>query len=72
VRQVVAALFPFSRRPDPATNASAKKRAGLVEALHGRIRNHHRGLLKVHLDLVTALQHGLAESAIDTQPGADV
>jgi len=39
----------------------AREALAAIEALHGRIRNHHRGLLKVHLDLVTALQHGLAE-----------
>jgi transposase len=49
------------RLADLAQGSVRKKRSELVEALHGRIRNHHRGLLKVHLDLVSALQHGLAE-----------
>ena len=31
-------------------------RSELVEALHGRIRANHRGLLKVHLELVAALE----------------
>jgi transposase len=30
-------------------------------ALHGRIRPHHRGLLKVHLELVSALEQALAD-----------
>ena len=46
---------------DLAQGNARKRRAELVEALHGRIRNHHRGLLKVHLELVTALQHAVAE-----------
>jgi transposase len=46
---------------DLAQGTARKKRAELVEALHGRIRNHHRGLLRVHLDLVTALHHAVAE-----------
>jgi transposase len=46
---------------DLALGNARKKRAELVEALHGRIRDHHRGLLKVHLDLVSALHHALAE-----------
>lgn len=46
---------------DLAQGHARKKRAELVEALHGRIRDHHRGLLKVHLDLVAALNHALAE-----------
>lgn len=46
---------------DLAQGQARKKRAELVEALHGRIRDHHRGLLKVHLDLVAALNHALAE-----------
>jgi transposase len=46
---------------DLAQGNARKKRAELLEALHGRIRDHHRALLRVHLDLVSALQHGLAE-----------
>jgi transposase len=46
---------------DLAVGQARKKRAQLVEALHGRVRDHHRKLLKVHLDLVTALNHALAE-----------
>jgi transposase len=46
---------------DLAQGNARKKRAELVEALHGRIRTHHRGLLKVHLELITALQHAVAE-----------
>lgn len=44
-----------------ARGTARKKRAELVEALHGRIRDHHRRLLKVHLELVAALELALAE-----------
>jgi transposase len=64
-RAILQALVEGESDPeklaDLAQGNARKKRAELVEALHGRIRDHHRGLLKVHLDLVTALQHGLAE-----------
>jgi transposase len=46
---------------DLAEGTARKKRAELVEALHGRIREHHRGLLKVHLELVAALEQALAD-----------
>lgn len=44
-----------------ARGTARKKRAELVDALHGRIRDHHRRLLKVHLELVAALEFALAE-----------
>jgi len=52
-----------TRRNSPTSprERRAKKRAELVEALHGRIRPHHRGLLKVHLELVGALEQALAD-----------
>lgn len=46
---------------DLARGTARKKRAELVEALHGRIRDHHRRLLKVHLELVVALEQALTE-----------
>jgi transposase len=46
---------------DLAQGTARKKRAELVEALHGRIRDHHRGLLQVHLSLVAALEQALAQ-----------
>ncbi|MGH8491178.1 MAG: transposase [Gammaproteobacteria bacterium] len=46
---------------DLARGTARKKRSELVEALHGRIRDHHRGLLKVHLELVAALEQALAD-----------
>lgn len=46
---------------DLAVGQARKKRKELIEALHGRVRDHHRRLLKVHLELVTALNHAVAE-----------
>lgn len=55
---------------DLARGTARKKRAELVEALHGRIRDHHRRLLKVHLELVVALEQALTE--IDAAVGKNL
>ncbi|HET8699420.1 MAG TPA: IS110 family transposase [Gammaproteobacteria bacterium] len=55
---------------DLARGTARKKRAELVEALHGRIRDHHRQLLKVHLELVVALEQALTE--IDAAVGKNL
>jgi len=64
-RAILQALIAGERDPerlaDLAQGTARKKRAELAEALHGRIRPHHRGLLKVHLELVSALEQALAE-----------
>jgi len=70
-RAILRALIDGETDPeklaDLAQGTARKKRTELVEALHGRIRDHHRGLLKVHLGLVTALEQALAN--IDTTVG---
>jgi transposase len=64
-RAILQALIDGQTDPeklaDLAQGTARKKRAELVQALHGRIRPHHRGLLKVHLELVAALEQALAE-----------
>lgn len=64
-RAILEALIGGETDPqklaDLARGTARKKRAELVEALHGRIRDHHRRLLKVHLELVAALEQALAE-----------
>jgi transposase len=50
-----------------AVGNARKKHAQLVEALHGRVRDHHRRLLQVHLDLVDSLQDAITE--MDTAMG---
>jgi len=63
-RAILRALIAGETNPeklaDLAQGTARKKRAALLEALHGRVRDHHRGLLKVHLELVTALEQALA------------
>jgi transposase len=64
-RAILQALIDGKTDPeelaDLARGTARKKRSELVEALHGRIRDHHRRLLKVHLELVAALEQALAE-----------
>ena len=64
-RAILQALIAGETNPDKladlAEGTARKKRAELVEALHGRVREHHRGLLKVHLELVAALEQALAD-----------
>jgi transposase len=71
-----------------AVGNARKKHVQLVEALHGRVRDHHRRLLQVHLDLVDSLQEAITEMDIamgkslasiqeaakllDTIPGVDL
>lgn len=49
------------RLADCAQGTARKKRPALVEALRGRITPHHRALLKLHLQLIDALQAALRE-----------
>ncbi len=44
-----------------AQGNARKKHAELREALRGRITEHHRTMLKLHLDIIAALEHTLAE-----------
>ncbi|QQX89932.1 IS110 family transposase (plasmid) [Cupriavidus necator] len=44
-----------------AQGNARKKSAELREALRGRITEHHRTMLKLHLDIIGALEHTLAE-----------
>lgn len=64
-RKILEAIIRGQSDPeklaDLAEGSARKKRTELVEALHGRIRQHHRDLLKVHLELVTALEKAVAE-----------
>jgi transposase len=64
---LIAGQSDPERLADLAQGTARKKRAELIEALHGRIRPHHRGLLKVHLKLVATLEQAIAD--IDTTVG---
>jgi transposase len=52
---------------DLALGTARRKHDPLVEALRGRVTAHHRGLIKLHLNLISALQSALKE--IDTVVG---
>ncbi|HLK36299.1 MAG TPA: IS110 family transposase [Polyangiaceae bacterium] len=49
------------RLADLAQGTARKKRPQLVEALRGRITPHHRAMLKLHLQVIDALQAALRE-----------
>lgn len=49
------------RLADLARGTARHKRRELIESLHGRVTPHHRALLKLHLDLIGALQSALKE-----------
>lgn len=64
-RAILEALIRGESDPeclaDLAQGSARKKRAALIEALHGRITAHHRQLLKLHLGLIAALERALAD-----------
>jgi transposase len=68
-REILNALIAGESDPerlaDLAQGTARKKRTALIEALHGRITAHHRRLLKLHLDLIGALEQALAEVDAD-------
>ena len=70
-RAILHALLDGETDPDKladlAQGTARKKRAELVEALHGRIRPHHQALLRIHLNLVDALRQALAD--VDARVG---
>jgi transposase len=58
---LIAGQTDPERLADCAQGTARKKRPLLVEALRGRVTPHHRGLLKLHLQLIDALQAALRE-----------
>lgn len=64
-RAILQAIIQGESNPhklaELAQGNARKKRTELIEALHGRIRAHHRGLLKLHLQLVSALEKAIEE-----------
>lgn len=64
-RAFLAALIAGETDPeklaDLARGRLRASRAQIVEALRGRVREHHRFMLKLHLDQVGALQRAIAE-----------
>lgn len=64
-RSILAALVAGEADPevlaDLARGTARKKRAALVEALRGHVSPHHRRMIKVHLDLIDALEAALVD-----------
>jgi transposase len=64
-RAILRALIAGETNPeklaDAARGSLRKRRAELVEALTGRIRLHHRNMLKLHLGLVENLEKTIAD-----------
>lgn len=58
---IIAGETDPERLAQLAVGTARKKQAALVEALRGRITPHHRALLKLHLQLIDALNEALAE-----------
>jgi len=70
-RAILAALVAGETDPQKlaelAQGTARKKRTELVEALRGRVRPHHRELLRIHLNLIDALHQALAD--VDARVG---
>jgi transposase len=68
-RAILAALIAGESDPrrlaELAQGNARKKRSELIAALHGRISAHHRRLLKLHLELIAALEQALREIDAD-------
>lgn len=64
---IIAGESDPQKLADLAKGTARKKRSELIQALHGRIRDHHRRLLKVHLTLVKSLQEAVTQ--MDTAVG---
>lgn len=58
---IVAGETDPERLAELAQGTARRKNAELREALRGRVTDHHRTLLRLHLDVVKALQNSLAE-----------
>jgi len=64
-RKMLSAIVAGETDPavlaDLAVGTARKKRAELIEALRGRVTEHHRGLLRLHLSLIAALEAALVQ-----------
>lgn len=61
LQALIAGETDPERLADLAQGSARHKRTALIAALHGRITPHHRRLLRLHLDLIAALEAALAE-----------
>jgi len=58
---IIAGEEDPERLADLAKGTARKKRPALIEALRGYVTDHHRTMLKLHLDLIDALQEALCK-----------
>jgi transposase len=56
---IIAGEEDPERLADLAVGTARRKKTELVEALRGRVTPHHREMIKLHLDLIAALQKAL-------------
>jgi len=61
IEAIIAGEVDPGRLADLAQGTARKKRTELLEALRGRITAHHRAMLKLHLDIIDALNKALSE-----------
>jgi len=61
LESIIAGETDPGRLADLAQGTARKKWTELVEALRGRITAHHRAMLKLHLDIIDALNKALGE-----------
>lgn len=67
LRALIAGEVDPERLADLAQGTARKKRPALVEALRGLVTPHHRAMLRLHLQLIEALEAALEE--VDTTVG---
>ena len=62
---MLAALIAGQQDPehlaDLACGTARRKRPELLEALRGQVTPHHRALLQLHLDIISALETAVAK-----------
>lgn len=61
LRAMIAGESDPTKLAGLALGNARKNKAKLEEALRGKIRPHHRGLLRVHLDLLESIEKSVAE-----------
>jgi transposase len=64
---IIAGEEDPSRLADLAVGTARRKRDDLIEALRGRVTPHHREMLKLHLQLIGAIQNAL--ESLDASAG---
>jgi len=58
---IIAGEDDPQRLADLAKGTARKKRSDLVEALRGHVTAHHRSMLKLHLDIIAAIESALEQ-----------